>query len=119
MYHTIGTHPKISRLTGTCVLEDEGQFLQSVYSKDKELGGPERFGLNVSAHLTESSPLVSTAKKELFRAWSPYWDLSKHYLCEKTPEQHRAIEISSAGIPTSSFIFVSRHPAAYALATLK
>lgn len=119
IYHTIGTHPKISRLTDTCVLEDEGQFLQSVYPKDQELGGPERFGLHVSAHLTESSPLVSTAKKELFRAWSPYWDLSKHYFCEKTPSNIVRSRFLQAVFPTSSFIFVSRHPVAYALATLK
>jgi hypothetical protein len=119
VYQLVGSHPKISRLTGTGAPEDEGQYLQSVYPKGIELGGPARFGLDPRCRLTESSPLVERASTELFQAWSPYWDLSKPILCEKTPHNIARSRFLQAAFPNSSFIFVSRHPIAYALAIRK
>jgi hypothetical protein len=119
VYQLVGSHPKISRLTGTGVPEDEGQYLQSVYPKGIELGGPARFGLDRRGRLTENSPLVGRARRELFESWAPYWDLSKPILCEKTPHNITRARFLQAAFPDSSFIFVSRHPIAYALAIRK
>jgi hypothetical protein len=119
VYQLVGSHPQISRLTGTGAPEDEGQYLQSVYPKGTELGGPARFGLDPRCRLTETSPLVERAKAELFQSWAPYWDLSKPILCEKTPHNITRSRFLQAVFPNSSFIFVSRHPITYALAIRK
>jgi len=118
-YQVVGTHPQVSRLADTNVGEDEGQFLQPVYPKEAELGGPARFGLAAGAHLTEDSPLLAGAGERLFQAWAPYWDLSKPVLCEKSPANSIRSRFLQAAFPDSSFIFVTRHPIAYALAIRK
>ncbi len=115
----IGAHPHASRLERTGQIEDEGQFLQNVYPTDDELGGAERFALHPAAHLTETSPLVAGAGAKLFRSWSPYWDLSKPVLCEKTPANMIRSRFLQAAFPNSSFLFLSRHPVACALAIRK
>ncbi len=118
-YQLVGTHPRVSRLTDTGVGEDEGQFLQSLYLKEDALGGPARFGLHPDAHMTEHSPLAAEAAVRLFAVWEPYWDLSKPVLCEKSPANILRSRFLQAAFPDSSFIFVSRHPVAYALAIRK
>jgi hypothetical protein len=115
----IGAHPEASRLSGTGQIEDEGQFLQSVYPIDDTLGGAERFALHPGAHMTEDSPLVAGAGDQLFEAWAPYWDLTKPLLCEKTPANMVRSRFLQAAFPDSSFIFMSRHPVACALAMRK
>lgn len=115
----IGTHPQASRLERTGQIEDEGQFLQTVYPTDDELGGAERFALHPAAHLTETSPLVAGAGAKLFNSWAPYWDLSKPLLCEKTPANMIRSRFLQAAFPNSSFLFLSRHPVACALAIRK
>ncbi len=115
----IGAHPQASRLEHTGQIEDEGQFLQSVYPIDDVLGGAERFALHPQAHLTEQSPLVEGAGAKLFEAWAPYWNLSKPVLCEKTPANMVRSRFLQAAFPNASFIFVSRHPVACALAIRK
>lgn len=118
-YQLVGTHPQVSRLTGTRVDEDEGQFLQSLYKDDVALGGPARFGLHPEAHLTEESPQAKAAGRTLFDCWAPYWDLSRPVLCEKSPGNTVRSRFLQAAFPNSSFIFVTRHPVAYALAIRK
>lgn len=115
----IGGHPLASRLEQTGQIEDEGQFLQSIYPIDDTLGGAERFALHPDAHMTEESPLVQDAGSKLFEAWVPYWDLSKPVLCEKTPGNMVRARFLQAAFPNASFIFVSRHPVACALAIRK
>ncbi len=119
VYQLVGSHPQISKLTNTGQPEDEGQYLQSGYPKGRELGGPARFGLDPRARMTENSPLVERARTELFDAWAPYWDLSRPMLCEKTPHNITRSRFLQAAFPNSSFVFVSRHPIAYALAIRK
>src|ERR1700687_3185417 len=79
----IQSHPLASGFRNTGVDEDEGQFLQSIYPTDAHFGGPGGFGLHLDAHMTEDSPLLPAAKAGLFRAWAPYWDLTKPFLVEK------------------------------------
>ncbi len=112
----IGSHPKAIWLEHTGKIEDEGQFLQSVYPIDDSLGGAERFALHPDAHMTETSPLLPEAGARLFEAWAPYWNLSRPALCEKTPANIVRSRFLQAAFVNTSFIFVSRHPVACILA---
>ena len=82
----IASHPQVSGLGATGVKEDEGQHFQSVYPPARQYGGAGRFARDERAHLTEMSPLVSPSNAQrLWDAWSPYWDLSRPCLLEKSP----------------------------------
>jgi sulfotransferase family protein len=116
----LATHPQISGLTGTPAKEDEGQHLQDVYPKIRAYGGMGRFANAPAAHLTEASPLVSTASAaRLLAAWSRYWDAEKPYLLEKSPSNIIMARFLQALFPDSHFIMVIRHPVVVALAMQK
>ena len=116
----LGQHPEVSGLTGTGVLEDEGQHLQDVYPVAAAYGGPGRFALDPRSHLTEDSPLASPeAAQRLLRAWSPYWRSERHLLIEKSPPNIVMGRFLQALFPGSALIVVVRHPVSVALATLK
>jgi hypothetical protein len=116
----LATHPGISGLQNTGVQEDEGQHLQSVYSIAQRHGGPGRFAFDDAARLTERSELVtSDAAGLLVQSWSPYWDLSRRVLLEKSPPNLLRMRFLRALFPKARFIVVVRHPAAVAMATQK
>jgi len=119
LYRLLGSDPNVSCFQNTGVIEDEGQYLQTVYPEEEVYGGPGAFGLSAEAHWTEASPLVAKAKENLFRQWAPYWDLSKPILAEKTPANLIRSRFLQAIFPNSAFIFQMRHPAVNALATSK
>ncbi len=84
--NVLGSHPDISGLMDTGVIENEGHHLQDVYPKIRRYGGMGRFAHSERAHLTETSPLASSENAgRLFEAWAPYWDLDKPHLVEKSP----------------------------------
>ena len=116
----IASHPQVSGLTGTGVKEDEGQHLQNVYPRAREYGGAGRFARDERAHLTETSPLVSGGNAQrLWDAWSPYWDLSRPYLLEKSPPNLIMSRFLQGLFPDSAQIMVIRHPVVVALSTVK
>jgi len=115
----VQSHPLVSGFSNTGVDEDEGQFLQDIYPTDKYFGGPGIFGLHSEAHMTEDSALLPAAKERLFYKWAPHWDLSKPFLVEKTPGNLIRSRFLQEIFPNSSFIFITRHPVACTLATLK
>jgi len=113
-------HPEISSLGNTGVIEDEGQFLQSVYATDMAHGGPGRFAFDDAAHLTEESQLVSRDSRDrLYAAWQPYWDTGRRVLLEKSPPNLLRGRFLQAVFPQSHFLFILRHPVATSLATHK
>lgn len=117
---TMAEHPDISGLSDTGVKEDEGQHLQPVYPKAKLYGGPGRFANDPRSHLTESSELVSPENaRRLVEAWSPYWDLTKPLLLEKSPPNVVMGRFLQALFPGSAFVTVIRHPVIVALSTVK
>src|SRR5512135_711556 len=84
LFRMLREHPAMSGFTNNKVsteweaLEDEGQFLQSVYPPGIVFGGPGSFAFSPGAHLTEESELLTPENKaQLVKDWSPYWDLSK------------------------------------------
>jgi hypothetical protein len=116
----LAAHPDVSGLTGTGVPADEGQLLQSVYPPAREFGGPGRFGFAPEAHLTEASPLATPENAaRLLAEWSPYWDLSKPVLLEKSPPNLLKTRFLQALFPEASFVVVLRHPIPITLATAR
>ena len=116
----LADHPEISGLTGTGVSEDEGQHLQSVYPRIRAYGGMGRFAMADAAHLTAQSPLVSAqSAQRLFDSWSPYWDLDRRLLLEKSPSNLIKGGFLEATFPGSALIVVIRHPLAVSLAMQK
>lgn len=101
-------------------LEDEGQFLQSVYPPGVVYGGPGRFAFAPEAHLTEESELLTPENKALLaHEWFPHWDLAKPYLLEKSPPNLVMTRFLQSVFPNSFFVIIERHPVAVALATEK
>ena len=116
----LATHPEISGLSNTGVVEDEGQFLQSVYPNDAISGGAGRFGFDARAHLTEASPLATPANAErLRREWDAYWPPKGRWCLEKSPANLIRARFLQASFPDAAFIFIMRHPIGVALAVRK
>jgi Sulfotransferase family len=124
--HRSGTSPlgrNIARLencTGfkdTGVIEDEGQYLQDVYSTGQAYGGPGKFGFDPRAHLTETSPLLTPENAlKLRQSWERYWDQSKAIRVEKTPGNLLKTRFLQAVFPHSYFIVIRRHPVPVSMA---
>lgn len=116
----LGQHPDVSHFSQTGVIEDEGQFLQTVYQVDTDFGGPGRFAFDGKAYLDERSGLVSAANAmKLAQDWGKYWDGSKTVFIEKTPANLIRGRFLQALFPDSFFIFIVRHPVATSIATYK
>lgn len=49
LYRALAAHKDVS------ALPKEGQTLQSIYPRARDLGGPGRFGFDTRSHLTETS----------------------------------------------------------------
>lgn len=116
----LADHPRVSGLTDTGVIENEGIYLQDVYPQLRRQGGMGRFAFNAGSHLTESSALAGPASAQrLFEAWSPYWDLSRPVLVEKSPNNMVMGGFLQASFPGSQMVVVVRHPVVVALAMAK
>jgi Sulfotransferase family len=116
----LAEHPQVSGFSGTGATEDEGQHLQDVYLAARTYGGAGRFALDPAAHLTETSPLVTTANAErLFEQWAPYWDLGREVLVEKSPPNLVMTRFLQALYPKAYFVVIVRHPVVVALSTEK
>jgi hypothetical protein len=117
---SLAEHPMISGFKGTGAIEDEGQFLQTVFPVDIEFGGAGRFGFDPRAHMTEESALNTPMAAAVLKAeWHRYWDDSKPVLIEKTPANLLRMRLLDRLFPQSCFIVVTRHPVATCLATMK
>lgn len=116
----LAAHPEISGFHDTEAKEDEGQHLQDVYPAAREFGGAGRFALDPRSHLTESSPLVSIANADrLLAQWSPYWDLDRRLLLEKSPPNLVRTRFLQGLFPDARFVVVVRNPVVVALSTQK
>jgi Sulfotransferase family len=104
----------------TGVIEDEGQYLQSVYPTNHQLGGAGRFGFHPRAHLTEKSRLLTPENVASLRnAWHEYWDPSKTICLEKTPGNLIMTRFLQTAFPNAYFIVIRRHPVPVSMATQK
>lgn len=116
----LGQHPDVSHFLHTGVIEDEGQFLQSVYRTDNDYGGPGRFAFDGQAHLDENSALVTAENsRKLSQEWERFWNRDKSVYVEKSPVNLIHGRFLQALFPDSYFIFVLRHPVATSIATYK
>jgi hypothetical protein len=126
LFRMLREHPAISGFANNqdanewLAAEDEGQYLQSVYPQAIYWGGPGKFAFSPEAHLTEQSELLTVENKaKLAVQWFPYWDLSKHFLLEKSPPNLIWTRFLQSAFPNSSFVIIERHPVAVSLATEK
>ncbi len=126
LFRMLREHPEMSGFTNNQVatewlaLEDEGQFLQSVYPPGIVYGGPGSFAFSPGAHLTEDSDLLTEDNKaQLAIDWFPYWDLTKRFLLEKSPPNILMTRFLQSAFPNTSFVTIVRHPVAVSLATTK
>lgn len=110
----------IAGLSDTGVVEDEGQYLQSLYPSDAIAGGAGRFGFDARARLTEASPLATAANADrLRREWDPHWPPGGLWCLEKSPANVIRARFLQALFADASFIFITRHPVAVTLAVRK
>lgn len=116
----ISRSPGASRLEGTDVPEDEGQHLQEVFPRAISHGGAGRFAFSAMMRLDESSPLCTPeSAQSLLDSWSPYWNLERRVLVEKSPPNLLKGPFLQKLFPRSAFVMVMRHPIAVAEATRK
>ena len=115
---SLGAHSEVSTFTNTGVIEDEGQFLQSVYPAAREFGGPGRFGFDPRSHLDENSELATPANAtQIFRDWRNHWDTKRQVLLEKSPPNLLKTRFLQHLFPDARFVVIVRHPIATSLAT--
>jgi hypothetical protein len=120
LYKILKEQKNISGLENTNEIEDEGQFVQSIYSPAYKFGGVGRFGFNKDAELNEESKLITKKNRnKLYDEWSKYWDTDKEFLLEKSPPNIIRTRFLQAMFPNSYFINITRHPIATSLATKK
>jgi hypothetical protein len=120
LFECLRAHPQVSGFRNTGVPEDEGQFLQSVYSPANVYGGPGRFGFHPQSYLDETSSLASPQTAErLFYEWGKFWDMEKPFLLEKSPPNLLRTRFLQALYPEAYFIVLVRHPIAVSYATKK
>jgi hypothetical protein len=120
VHRCISRHSQVAGFRDTGALEDEGQYLQTVYPIGQAHGGPGRFALDPRCHLTESSPLVSRASRErLLEEWGSHWEAGAAVRVEKSPPNLVRMRFLQALFPESAFLMVMRHPVAVACATQK
>jgi hypothetical protein len=119
----LGEHPNMSALSETGVWHDEGQFLQDVYPTALDCGGPGKFAFNARARLTEADATgidgtgPDALAAQILGAWTPYWNLQRRYLVEKSPPNLLRFRYLQALFPDAHFIAIVRHPVAVAYAT--
>ena len=108
-------------MAGTGVVMDEGQYLQDVFAGDREFGGPGRFAFAPGAsRMAERSPgLAADLRQRLMQQWSPYWDMSRPVLIEKSPGNGLNARFLQSLFDDVAFVFITRHPIAVSLATRK
>ncbi len=120
LHRILSNHPAISGIRDSNAPEDEGQHLQTVYKPAIHHGGPGRFALDKTSHLTEVSKLITPENRyTLAKEWMPYFDLSKPFLIEKSPPNIVRMRFLQALFPNSRFLVILRHPVVVALATSK
>jgi hypothetical protein len=114
----LGALPDISSLTDTGVWHDEGQFLQNLFPTAAECGGPGRFARGERAHLTESDAREpAQLREQLLTAWTPFWNLDRKLLVEKSPPNLLRFRYLQTVFPGAHCIAITRHPVAVAYAT--
>lgn len=116
VHRCLRDHPQVSGFMETGAPEDEGQHLQTVFPPARHFGGPGRFGWHPGAHQTEAE-VSPGAAEQLWREWSPHWQLDRMVLAEKSPPNLLRMRFLQRCFPASYFVVVTRHPVATAYAT--
>lgn len=117
---SLAAHTDVTGFHNTGMIEDEGQFLQTVMPLEIAYGSVGRFGFDPRAHLTEGSRLnTADNARKLLSEWSRYWDMTRPVRVEKTPSNLLRMRLLARLLPPAYFVIVTRHPIAACLATMK
>ena len=117
LHRVIRNHPDVSGFRDTGHREDEGQFLQTLYTPDASFGGPGRFAF---AQVEDDDHDPTQARATLLREWAPYFEnLAAPILVEKSPANILRIKWLQRVFPESVFLVVVRHPIPVSFATKK
>ncbi|MGF1447636.1 MAG: sulfotransferase [Pikeienuella sp.] len=113
----ISRHSQASGLSNTGAIMDEGSFLHKVFPDRGSVGAA---AFERGMHQTERSTAATPAgRAALWAAWSPYWDLSRPVLVEKSPSHITKTRLLHYFFPRSHFILITRHPLVQGLAISK
>jgi len=120
LHNILRQQPSVSGFKDTGVPMDEGQHLQTVFPPAIDFGGPGHFGFHREAHMTETHPLATPEQgARLLAQWSPFWELDKPIVLEKSPPNIIRMRYLQAIFPGAHFIVLLRHPIPTSLATQK
>jgi hypothetical protein len=120
LHRLLREHPQINGFHDTGAPEDEGQHLQSVFPTARVFGGPGRFAFSRGAHLTESSPCITTEHRDrLLKEWGAYLNFDGAVIIEKSPPNLIRSTYFRRMFPNSKYLFLLRHPIPVAIATQK
>ena len=116
----LGAHPEVEGIEGAPVPENEGVFLQGAIPHTARDGVPGAFAQDPVQHLTEASPLNTLATRDYLEAcWDRWYPGEAPWRVEKSPVNLLRARLYQQLLPTSQFVFVTRHPAAACGATAK
>lgn len=114
----LGSAPNVSIFRNTGAIEDEGQFLQTVFPPDGAFGGPGRFAFDPAAHLLEAAN-ANDLRDRLYWEWARFWNLRADLVVEKTPAHIIQARFLHSLFPDAFFVFLVRHPIPVSLATAR
>ena len=110
--------PLVGALTRTGAPRDEGQHVQSVFTKALDHGGPGRFAFDPRARMTDASAWdIRRERDTLLREWGAYLELDRQRFVEKSPPNLIRTRYLQALFPGARFVFIVRHPIPTSIAT--
>ena len=140
MWQLLRSHPAVGSFPERVASDfSEGSFLQTVLptfgvGNELQMGsggvnakpmGLGRYAFSPDAHMTETHALNTRANsRQLLSQWGYYWNTSRPVLLEKTPTDMLTSRLLQALLSPpprqqTSFVFLTRHPLAVALAHMR
>ena len=116
----IGSHSKVSSITGSPAPENEGCYLQGAIPHTALDGRPGHYATAPDEHYTEASPYNTLETRErLLADWRPWFAQDKPWWIEKSPVNLTRMRLYQQLFPTSQFVIILRHPQVMAAALAK
>lgn len=116
----IGSHSKVSSITGSPAPENEGCYLQGAIPHTALDGRPGNYATAPDEHYTEASPYNTLETRErLLADWRPWFAQDKPWWIEKSPVNLTRMRLYQQLFPTSQFVIILRHPQVMAAALAK
>lgn len=115
----LASHSEVGSFENANVIENEGQFLQSIMPLDPTFGGGGRFAFHPNFQRIDPALSVEAIRQQLLASWQPYWPADRRWVVEKTPGNLVRAAFLKKVFPDAAFVFITRHPVAVSLAIQK